>query len=201
MSPGAILGVCIVLAPTVVLFGWAIRATSGLRHTLLVVLIGLLSVFLLWLLLRLGETVAVTEEAIERRTPVIGRSLLRWADVTGLELIDSPSFGRAFRLTSGVTQPIRLGDFLARYDDVLADVLARVPARALANAYADGNAAVRDRLEHAIAGRAAVDADVIVSVRDALTSLGLASEAAMLEHRVVAPPRRDVIDSASVQSL
>jgi hypothetical protein len=201
LSPGMILGVCVVLAPTVVLFGWAIRSTSGLRHTLLVVLIGVLSIFLLWLLLRLGESVVIDDESIERRTPLLGQSRLRWADVTGVEIVDGPAIGRAFRLTSGVTQPIRISDFLARYDDVLADALARVPARALAHAYADANITVRHRLEAAIAGRASVDAEFIVSVCDALRGLGLEPDAALLEQRVVARPRRDVIDSASEQRL
>lgn len=197
LSSGAILGVCIVLAPTVVLFGWAIRSTSGLRHTLLVVLIGLLTVFLLWLLLRLGETVSIDDEAVERRAPLLGRSRLRWADVSGIEIVDSPSIGRAFRLTSGVTNPIRIGDFLSRYDDVLADALARVPARAMAHAYAEANGALRDRLEHAITGRTIVDASFATHVGNALRGLGLESDAAMLEHRIVARPRTDVIDSAS----
>lgn len=200
-SPGAVLGACIVLAPTVVLFGWALRSTTGLRHTLLVLIIGLVSVFLIWLLLRLGETIVISDDGIERSTPLLGRGLLRWADVTDIEIADSPAVGRAFKLVSGVTPPIRVGDFVARYDDVLADVLARVPARAVAHAYANGNSRVRDRLEHAISGRAAVDAEFVASVRDALSSCGLESEAAMLEHRIVAWPRRDVIDSASKQGL
>ncbi|MBK6313280.1 MAG: hypothetical protein IPF53_02910 [Blastocatellia bacterium] len=200
-SPGAVLGTCVVLAPTVVLFGWALRSTTGLRHTLLVLIIGLVSVFLIWLLLRLGETIVISDDGIERSTPLLGRGLLRWADVTDIEIADSPAVGRAFKLVSGVTPPIRVGDFVARYDDVLADVLARVPARAVAHAYANGNSRVRDRLEQAISGRAAVDAEFVASVRDALSSCGLESEAAMLEHRIVAWPRRDVIDSASKQGL
>lgn len=197
----AVLGVCLVLAPTVVLFGWAIRSTSGLRHTLLVVLIGVLSVFLLWLLLRLGETVVIDDDSIVRRTPLLGQNRLRWADVIGIDIVEGPAVGRAFRLTSGVTQPVRIGDFLAEYDDALADVLARIPARAFASAYAESTGAVRDRLDGALAGRAAVDETFVPSVRESLEAVGLSSEAAVLEHRFVARPRRDVLDSATEPNL
>lgn len=203
LSPGAVLGICVVLAPTVVLFGWTIRSLTGLRHTLLVILISALSIFLLWLLIRLGETIVVAEDDISVRIPFLGTSRIRWADVTGVEVVDGRAVGRAFRLTSGVTRPIRIGDFVAGYEDVLADVLKRVPARVLSHAFADAPAKgpVREQVEAAMASRARFDDSFIGVVREVLEGRGLSAEAAALEQRIVARPQRDVVDSATEQNL
>ncbi|MCC6742433.1 MAG: hypothetical protein IT175_01105 [Acidobacteria bacterium] len=200
-SQGAVLTVCVILAPTLVLIGWALQLTSGLRHTLLLLVMGLLSLFLVWVLLRLGETVVIDDESITRRAPLLGQSLLRWADVADIEVVEGPAVGRAFRLTSGVAPPLRVSDFIARYDDALADALARIPARAYVQSYLVSRGAVRDRIDTAMSGRAAVDETFLPSVRAALEAIGLVTEAATLEHRIVARPRRDVIDSATEPTL
>lgn len=200
-SAGLVLGVCVILAPLVVLFAWFVESASGIQYDVLLVIIAFLTAFLLWMLLRLGETVIVDTDGIERRTPLLGRSRVRWADVIAIDIIDAAGRGRAFRLTSDVTGVVRIGDFLTQYEDVLSEALARVPARALAIAFVDGSESVRERLIHAITGRSAVDADIARQVREFLVAHGFEGDAAVLEQRVVAWPRTDVIDSGSKHAI